>query len=120
MPYDDTAAARVRRILAKRRDVVERKMMGGLCFMVKGSMCCGVSGSAVMVRVGAEAYRQMLAEPHVRPLEFAGRRPRGFVLVEPEAYRTDTMLGTWVQRGIDFVTALPPKRAAAKSRRRSA
>ena len=120
MPYDETAAQRVRCILSKRRDMVERKMMGGLCFMVGGSMCCGITGDAVMVRVGAEAYRRTLARLHVRPLEFAGRRPRGFVLVDPEGYRTDTMLRSWVQRGIDCVATLPPKRPAPKTRRRSA
>lgn len=119
MAYDELTAARVRRVLAKRRDVVERRMMGGLCFTLQGKMCCGVTGSAVMVRVGAPAYAQMLARPHVRPLEFAGRRPGGFVLVEPEGYRTDTMLGTWLQRGIDFVATLPVKEATATTRRRS-
>jgi TfoX/Sxy family transcriptional regulator of competence genes len=127
MAYDEKTAERVRRALSGRRDVVERKMMGGLCFMVSGSMCCGVTGSALMVRVGREAYLRMLAEPHVRPLEFAGRRPTGFVLVDPEGYRTHPALATWIQRGIDFVATLgsrprrtPERGASAKSLRRGA
>jgi TfoX/Sxy family transcriptional regulator of competence genes len=127
MAYDEKTAERVRRALSGRRDVVERKMMGGLCFMVSGSMCCGVTGSALMVRVGRGAYLRMLAEPHVRPLEFAGRRPTGFVLVDPEGYRTDPALVTWIQRGIDFVATLgsrprrtPKRSASAKSLRRGA
>lgn len=114
MAYDEKTAEQVRRILSPRRDVVEKKMMGGLCFMVGGSMCCGVSGSAIMVRVGREAYQGMLTQPHVRPLEFAGRRPTGFVLVDPGGYRTDSALAKWVQRGIDFVSTLPAKKPAPK------
>ncbi len=113
MVYDEKTAERVRSILPG-LDVVEKKMMGGLCFMVSGSMCCGVSRSALMVRVGREAYEQMLMQQHVRPLEFAGRRPTGFVLVDPEGYRTDSALARWVQRGIDFVSTLPAKKTAAK------
>jgi hypothetical protein len=92
-------------------------MMGGICFMVSGSMCCGVSASALMVRVGPEAYQRMLAQPHVRPLEFAGRRPTGFVLVDPGGCRTETALAKWIQRGIDFVSTLPPKKPVARKAR---
>ena len=120
MAYDEATAERVRRALAGRRDLVEKKMMGGICFMVSGSMCCGVTGSALMVRVGREAYQRMLAEPHVRPMEFAGRRPTGFVLVDPQGYRTDPALATWIQRGIDFVATLPAKEPTAKTPRRQA
>jgi TfoX/Sxy family transcriptional regulator of competence genes len=120
MAYDEATAERVRRALAGRRDLVEKKMMGGICFMVSGSMCCGVTGSALMVRVGREAYQRMLAEPHVRPMEFAGRRPTGFVLVDPQGYRTDPALATWIQRGIDFVATLPAKEPTAKTPRRKA
>ena len=113
MGYDENTAERVRRILSGRRDVVEKKMVGGLSFMVSGSMCCGVTGSALMVRVGREAYQGMLTKPHVRPMEFAGRRPTGFVLVDAGGYRTDTALARWVQRGIDFVSKLPTKKPVA-------
>jgi hypothetical protein len=91
-----------------------------MCFMVGGRMCCGVTGPALMVRVGPEAYQRMLTHPHVRPMEFADRRPTGFVLVDPGGYRTDTALVTWIQRGIDFVSTLPLKRPAAKTPRRKA
>jgi hypothetical protein len=82
-------------------------MVGGLSFMVGGRMCCGVTGSGLMIRVGLEAYEQTLAQPHVRPMEFAGRPLAGYVCVDPEGYRTDTALATWVQRGVDFVSAPP-------------
>jgi TfoX N-terminal domain len=107
--YDEEAAERVRRILSGRRDVVEKRMVGGLSFMVKGSMCCGVTGTALMVRVGREARERVLAEPNVRPMEFAGRPLAGFVCVDPGGFGTDAALAAWVRRGIDFVSTLPAK-----------
>jgi len=116
MAYDDQAAERVRSILSGQLDVIEKKMMGGLIFMVRGNMCCGVSASALMVRVGQEAYEHTLAQPHVRPLEFAGRRPKGFVLVDPEGYRTSAALKKWIKQSLNFVLALPAKKAAGDVR----
>jgi hypothetical protein len=80
-----------------------------MSFIVSGSMCCGVTGTALMVRVGPEARERALAQPHVRPMKFAGRALAGFVCVDPEGYRTDKALATWVQRGIDLVATLPVK-----------
>jgi hypothetical protein len=116
MGYDLTTAGRVRGILANRSDVAEKRMVGGLSFVVGGNMCCGVTGSALMVRVGAEARERVLAQAHVRPMEFAGRPLAGFVLVDPEGFRTDATLKAWVQRGLEFVATLPalsqgPRRA---------
>lgn len=110
MGYDKKTADRVRRILSERRDVVEKKMVGGLSFMVNGSMCCGVTSTGFMVRVGRDAYERVLAQPHVRPMEFAGRLLAGFVTVDPRGYRTDAALASWIQRGIDFASTLPAKK----------
>jgi hypothetical protein len=117
MGYDNTTADRVRRILSRRRDVVEKRMVGGLSFMVRGSMCCGVTGTALMVRVGPEAREWALVQPHVRPMKFAGRALAGFVCVDPEGFRTETALGTWVRRGIDFVSTIPAKRRGRRKPR---
>ncbi len=111
MGYDLKTADRVRRILSSRSGVAEKRMVGGLSFVVDGSMCCGVTGSALMVRVGAQARERTLAEPHVRPMEFAGRPLAGFVLIDPEGFRTDAALAAWVQRGVDFAATLPAKHA---------
>ena len=114
MGYDEQLAGLVRGILSGRRDVVEKKMIGGLSFMVGGKMCCGLTSSGLMVRVGAAALEWALAQPHVRPMEFAGRPLAGFVYVDPAGYRTAKALATWVQRGIDFAATLPPAKPAAK------
>ena len=110
MSYDPEAAGRVRRLLSGRDDVAEKKMVGGLSFLVNGNMCCGVTGTALMVRVGASGREQALGEPHVRPMEFAGRALSGFVCVDPAGFAADDELARWVQRGLDFVSGLPAKR----------
>jgi len=116
MAYDEQTAQRVRKLLSARRDVAEKKLMGGLTFMVKGAMCCSVSGrGGLMVRVGADAYERALAEPHARAMEMRGRPMTGFVRVDPDGYRTDAALRTWVQRGVDFVATLPGRPSRKKA-----
>jgi TfoX/Sxy family transcriptional regulator of competence genes len=105
MAFDEATAERVRNLL-RRRDLVERKMMGGLCFMVDGAMCCAVSGKGgLLVRVDPSARERMLAEPDVSPADMRGRRMTGFVRVAPEGYRTDAALKTWIERGIAGIAA---------------
>jgi TfoX/Sxy family transcriptional regulator of competence genes len=101
--FDQELAARVRALLASRDDVVEKKMFGGLCFMVGGAMCCGLTKTDFMVRVGAERYDDALAQPHARPMDFTGRPLKGMVYVAPEGLRTDAALARWVRRGLEFV-----------------
>jgi len=81
--YDEKLAARVRKVLAGRTDVVEKKMFGGLCFMVNGAMCCGLTKTDLMVRFGPVQYDDALAEPHARPMDFTGRPLAGMVYVAP-------------------------------------
>jgi TfoX/Sxy family transcriptional regulator of competence genes len=114
--YDEKTAERVRRILARRRDVVEKRMVGGLSFMVSGNMCCGVSGTALMVRVGPEARERFLAQPHVRPMKLGARTLDGFICVDPAGFRTETALRNWIQRSIDFVSTLPAKETRGEGR----
>jgi TfoX/Sxy family transcriptional regulator of competence genes len=109
LSYDPAAAERVRQLLSGRSDVAEKKMVGGLSFLVNGNMCCGVTGTALMVRVGAEGREQALREPHVRPMLLAGRALSGFICIEPEGYASDDALAGWVQRGLAFVSGLPAK-----------
>ncbi len=80
MAYDEKTAGRVRKFLSVRPDVVEKKLMGGLCFMVKGRMCCSVSGKGgLLIRVGSNAHQLMLGEPHVeRRTEEVGDARRRF------------------------------------------
>ncbi len=105
MPWSPETAERVRRLLADRDDVVEKRMVGGgLSFMVASRMCCGVAGDALMVRVGADAAPAALAEPHVTPMVLGGQPLDAFVLVAPEGHADDAALIAWVARGLAFVS----------------
>ncbi|HEY1506155.1 MAG TPA: TfoX/Sxy family protein [Stellaceae bacterium] len=120
MAIDEKAVARLRAVLARRRGISEKKMMGALCFMAGGAMCCGVTGDALMVRVGRENFAAALARPHARPLKIGKRAARGFVLIDPPGYRTATALTRWVEQGLTVAKALrsAPKRPAAKRGKR--
>jgi TfoX/Sxy family transcriptional regulator of competence genes len=121
MAYDEEVAERIRAMLARRSDVNEKRMFGGLCFMLRGHMCCAVSGrGGLLVRVGPDAPSAVFKEPHASPVEMRGRTMTGFVRVAPDGYRTASGLKKWVARAVDFVATLPkktkkaPKRKAAK------
>ncbi len=114
MSYDEAVADRVRRVLSRRREVVEKRMVGGLSFIVRGSMCCGVTGDRLMVRVGPEARARMLAKPHTEPMRLAGRPLAGFICVKPAGYRNERALKAWLQRGIDFVATLQSRRVTPR------
>ena len=121
MVYDLVTAERVRHLLADRHDVNERKMMGGLCFMVKGGMCCAVSGrGGLLVRVNPDAQPRLIRDPHVQPMIMAGRRVTSFVRVMPDGYKSHAMLKKWIQRGVDAVAARKTKPSRRKTARPAA
>lgn len=113
MAYDETLAYRLREAFARREDiaadVVERKMFGGLAFMVRGNMAVGINGERLMARVGPEQYETLLALPHAREMDFTGRTMKGFLFVDPPGIESDEDLAAWVDRCLDFVLTLPPK-----------
>ena len=109
MPYDDGVAQRVREALIDHTGVVEKKMFGGLAFMVRGHMCCGIVGAELMVRVGPQGYESALSQPHARKMDFTGKPMKGFVYVSAAGFEDDGDLQAWVDRGLRFVTSLPPK-----------
>jgi TfoX/Sxy family transcriptional regulator of competence genes len=106
--YDERLAARVRAVLASRADVSERKMFGGLTFMVGGNMCCGVNREELIVRLDPGREEEALARPHARPMDLTGRRMRGFITVHPDGL-TGTNLDRWVREAVTRAESLPPK-----------
>ena len=88
MAYDEELAARVRDVLALEPDLRERKMFGGLAFMLRGNMCCGLIRDELMVRVGSAGHDEALARPHTRPMDFTGRAMKGMIYVEPAGLAT--------------------------------
>jgi TfoX/Sxy family transcriptional regulator of competence genes len=109
MPYDEQLADRIRCLLNGNDCVTEKKMFGGLAFMVNGHMCCGATGSNLVVRTGPEGLEDALAQPHARPMDFTGRPMKGFVYVAPLGYKKDSDLRAWIRRGLDFVLCQTPK-----------
>lgn len=109
MASDSVLAERIRDLFSSRADVSERRMFGGLCFMVSGHMCCGPHGSDLMVRVGKDAWPAALALDGAREMDFTGRSMKGFVWVSGEALVEDEALEAWIGRGLAYVETLPPK-----------
>ena len=109
MAYNEELALRVRQFLREQTGVVERKIFGGLWFMAYGSMCCGVMGDEIIVRVGAERYEDSLQLPHTRAMDFTGKPMRGFTVVGSEGIVSEEGLDEWVARGVEFAVSLPPK-----------
>jgi hypothetical protein len=107
--FDEELAERIRGVLGDRVDVDERRMFGGIAFLLNGDMCCGIVGDELIARLGPEAAEQALAEPGVRPFDFTGRPSRGIVFVAPEAIAEDSDLDRWIGRAEEFAGALPPK-----------
>lgn len=109
MAYDEGLAERLREVYDGMPGVAEKKMFGGLAFMVRGHMSCGVVNDTLMARVGPESYADALAQPHAREMDFTGKPLKGFVYVDAAGLESDEDLTTWVRLSLAFVGSLPPK-----------
>src|SRR5919201_2022851 len=107
MAYSERLADRVRALLSDRDDVVERPMFGGLTFMVRGHMCCGVHGDELIVRLHPDDEEAALARPHARPMDFTARPMRGFVTVAPDGM-TARALRSWVTLAVEHAETRTP------------
>jgi TfoX/Sxy family transcriptional regulator of competence genes len=108
MAYDEGLAERVRGLLSD-YSIQEKKMFGGLAFMINGNMACGLIKEDFMVRVGPEKYEEVLGKPHTRKMEFTGRPMKGFIVVDAEGYEDDKSLARWVKQGMNYARSLPAK-----------
>jgi hypothetical protein len=115
MPYDSTLAARVRTALSARSVPFEAKpMMGGLCFMVNGKMCLGISGDRLMARIDPDIEPDALRKPGCQPMDFTGRPMKGFVFVTRTGTSTAGQLAEWLTLALEF----NPKAKLSKKRER--
>jgi TfoX/Sxy family transcriptional regulator of competence genes len=110
MTYSEELAERLRHHLLRDPRVSEKKMFGGLSFLVDGKMFCGVLGNDLMVRVDPSDSETLLDQPHVRPMDFTGRPMRGFLYVDPGGYENDEALVEWTRRALGYVATLPQRR----------
>jgi TfoX/Sxy family transcriptional regulator of competence genes len=109
MAYDETLARRVDELLDDEPDLTEKKMFGGLAFMINGNMAVGIGGDSLIVRIGLDAFEAALAEPGVEEFGDSGRPMRGWVLVSPDRLADEPALASWVNRGRGIAKSLPPK-----------
>jgi TfoX/Sxy family transcriptional regulator of competence genes len=110
MPYDEDLANRLRALLAGESPVTEKKMFGGLAFLVRGNMAIAASGQGgLMVRVEPDETDALLEKPHAQPFEMRGREMRGWLRLEAEGVRTKRQLEPWVKRGVTYARSLPAK-----------
>jgi TfoX/Sxy family transcriptional regulator of competence genes len=107
--YDEDLAQRVREVIAAREKVTEKKMFGGIAFMVAGNMAVGVSRDELMVRLDPADSEKALTEHGVRMFDMTGRPMKGWVLVSPERTSDEAGLSEWVESGADYAASLPPK-----------
>jgi hypothetical protein len=109
MAYDVGLAQRIRELLSEQPELVEKKMFGGIAFMLHGNMACGVLGDDLMVRVGPDRHQPALDRPHTRPFDFTGKPMSGWVVVAASGVESDEDLESWVQQGVEFALSLPAK-----------
>jgi len=117
MPYNEDLAARVRDSLEDTPGLTERKMFGGISFLIGGQMCCGVINDDVVLRLGADGADEALGEPFTRPMDFTGRLMKGYVYVAPGGTATAAGLSGWLRRAVAFTKSLPPKTPASRRAR---
>ena len=119
MPHDPALTRRVRDLLAPIAgvEIDERAMFGGLAYLDRGHMFCGILGAELMVRVGPVRYAEALGLPHARPMDFTGRPLTGFVYVAGPGIASDAALWAWIERGLAFTRSLPVKTAAPRPRK---
>jgi TfoX/Sxy family transcriptional regulator of competence genes len=110
MAYDEGLAERIQQIVLDRPGVSQKKMFGGLAFMLNDYMFCGVTNDELMARVGPDNYAVSLAKENVREMDFTGRSMKGYVYVVPEGLESDQELAYWVDLCAEFVLTLPPKK----------
>jgi len=109
MAYDQQLAERIGKVMKRYKGVEEKKMFGGVCYLLNGNMCCGVVGDNLMLRVGKDLAAMLLLEKHVREMDFTKRVIKSMVYILPEGLQSDEQLKKWLKHAIAFVKTLPAK-----------
>jgi hypothetical protein len=109
MAFDENLAARIRQALGRKKSVAEKRMFGGLGFLLNGNMLVGVWKNSMIVRLGPDVCVAALQEPHTGAFDITGKAMKGWVMVEPAGVADDAAVRAWVRRAAEFVGTLPAK-----------
>ncbi len=109
MAYDLTLAERIRKRLQRQSGLSEKKMFGGIGFLLNGNMCCGVLGKEMIIRLDPEEGEKALQVPDTRVFDFSGRPMKGWILVHAKGVTTDAKLNSWVDQAVKYARSLPAK-----------
>jgi TfoX/Sxy family transcriptional regulator of competence genes len=109
MPYDEKLAQRMRHELMGLPNLEEKKMFGGVGFLINGNMACGVHKNLMIVRVGPHRFRQALSQAYTKVFDMTGKPMAGWITVEAPGFQSDEDLKSWMKQGLDFVSTLPAK-----------
>lgn len=109
MAFSESLAQRIRAALSRKKGIVEKKMFGGIGFLLNGNLVVGVWKDSLIARLGSVEGEKALTEEHAKPFDITGKAMKGWVLVEPEGIEADEQLAAWTERAIEFVKELPRK-----------
>ncbi|MDP6358082.1 MAG: TfoX/Sxy family protein [Planctomycetota bacterium] len=109
MAYNERLAESIRSVLHQKKGITERKMFGGIAFMLNGNMFCGIVDDKLMLRLGNAGVEEALEQPHTRPMDFTGRVMKSMLYVDPEVIVSDADVESWVVKAVDFAATFPPK-----------
>ena len=109
MAFDEVLADRIRAQLKRKKGIEEKKMFGGICFLIHGKMLVGVWKQFLVTRLGPEKSAEALLEPHVKAMSMGGKTMKGLVMIEPPGIEDEDSLKNWIRRAQEFVRTLPKK-----------
>lgn len=109
MAYSQTLARRIQQVFAGRRGIAEKKMFGGVGFLLHGNICVGVWKNSLIARLGVDRAAEALKQSHVGEFDITGRAMKGWVMIGPDAIETDKQLGEWIELAFEFAKTLPKK-----------
>ena len=110
MAYDEKLARRVESVIQSKKGITQKKMFGGLCFLLNGNMLCGINDNKLMARVGPDNYHYALKQKHTTEMDFTGKPIKGMIYVLPEGLKRNDSLKKWIDMCIDFVGTLSKKK----------
>jgi hypothetical protein len=109
MAFDETLAARIRVILTRKKNIAEKKMFGGICFLLNAHLLVGVWKQSLIVRLGPDQEREVIQQPYLRRMDITGKPMKGWIIIEPAGLEGDDVLKQWIDRALKFVGKLPAK-----------